>query len=794
MQSSSRGQAIPKGPSNFGAPSSPGRTAGRSPQDSVRRVWNTPKITPLPLDLLACYGGSLGTGKPAWTSPAMMQKTEAAEEVDDFDIDYEARAKSNRRKNLSRAEVVEDLMKSRDVGKLQVAMGEVTPAKLRFNRQLVAACGQCKSIDHVQSLLAAHANPLTCDAHGNVALHVTIFPELVAELIKAEPKAISIRNWDGRTPLEEQCLRLKTENASRFTMLQAWRTAAGANPFFQISPETGRTPYGLLSADERDSLKLAPGWPVIQAAVQISDAVQLTRSLRNLRAKCGEATEGMMQYHLFAEPGPDEHRERVCLVWDAIRILLRASAGCQPESFDLSDKMIEQCQELGRWLLVATRGGKAFGNKNTRAPYLTDYADCVVELQQNSFKGLQKLYNELEDTTAGDWLVSHPPMKEVSGDVELPFGYRLRMDLDLKAQDFEELRAPSWPHDCDLGAALADLEQLNVALPAADIVANAPKEVNANDIQSLFAWLHARWLQAICESVREECFQKIKTWFDAFHPVQAIIPDKCKSHEQVWTKAKYYLETMNKKNVDAKNVDTERAKATPAYFVCDILEIQFVYASAEDIQKVYQNLEALTWAHDRLRLVKTQNLFHERTLTPAGGYRDLKVWIAIETSAGPFVTEVILHLADFYKDRYKMLLPFECFRGTFETEGEQKKQWKRLLEKLRKLREAEDRAEPDRLLEAIEEARNAGCSMARLCKARRNVQKYRSALSWLKREEEIRLGEIESYHQTLLHEKAANKAFNNAPIKISSVADDRITHLQRLQQKMQMLQEERYPS
>lgn len=786
-------------PKGLASPRS-GRKAGASPRNAVRRIWDTPKITPLPRDLLSCYGGSLGTGKPTYTAWKQLSHSPVhAEEEVHVDVHYDARVKEKRRKNLLQKTIVKELIEGKHVGQLQVAFGEITPSRLHEGRELHVACQEGASLEHLRTLLAAGADPLTRDIKGNVPLHNAVSAQHVAELLEIEPKSISFRNWDDRTPLEAQILRLKKARACPNAILQEFLRAAGANIFFKVSKADGRTPWGMLKDADRDKLKLnfELSWDALEEAMEAHKhtAMTLLMSLRALRSKLGDATEGMIQYHLFEEPGPEEQKERLHLAWKAMRVLLRASSGCHPEAQDLSDNMIAQCQEIGRWLLDATQGGKAFQDSDPRGPYITEYADCVSEFQQTSSNLLDKDFWALEKVEAGNWLLTVPPISEICSDVWLPFGYKLRMDLDLRCtnefgekirdEDFEELRAPSWPLDCNLDAALTDLEQFNVQLTADELVSQAPDEV-----RECFAWLHARWLQALCESVREEVFAKVTPLLDAHHPKEAIVPSKVKSFEEVWKRAKIHLNTMTEA-FDFNDRNKVRAQATPAYFVCDILELHYVYESAVDLKTVYESLEALTWKQDGMKLVKTKNGFHRDHHASHGGYRDLKVWLAVHTKAGPFITEIVLHLTDFYEDKHKMLLAFDCVKGIFERKGEPRKTWFRLLATMTKLRQAEARSDPKALSAAIEQARDAGCSQVHLVKAQRSLQQCKSARSWQQRQDELRQEHLQTFHMKQVGVSAAHKAFKDTEIHIQSVATARIAHLERLKQQMEHWQAER---
>lgn len=418
-----------------------------------------------------------------------------------------------------------------------------------------------------------------------------------------------------------------------------------------------------------------------------------------------------------------------------------------------SANMVDQCEELGKWLLVATRGGKAFCEKNPRAPYLTDYADCVTEIQLSSLGSIDQAYENLKNVEAGEWLLTVPPVKECTEEVHLPFGHRLRMDFDLKDSEFDELKAPSWAHECNLCQAMTNLEQLNVGLTADELVSKAP-----GDVKSCFAWLHARWLAALCETVRDDVCSHIRPYFEAYDPIEAIFPSHAKSHEHVWTTACKYLHTMQA-NMDYTNNDLERAKATPAYFVCDILEVEFTYQSPSDLKAVYERISSLTWIDDGIRLVQTANQFHDHHVGSKGeGYRDLKVWLAVYTRAGPFIIEVRLHLAAFHEHHGRTGTAFQCFKGKFENEGEPRKHWFKLVGRIQALREAEAQGDPHLLSEAIEEARTAGCTHDRLCKAMKILQKQKSTRAWQARQDELRAEHQDAFHQKQVAVAAANKA------------------------------------
>lgn len=76
-------------------------------------------------------------------------------------------------------------------------------------------------------------------------------------------------------------------------------------------------------------------------------------------------------------------------------------------------------------------------------------------------------------------------------------------------------------------------------------------------------------------------------------------------------------------------------------------------------------LEAWGDGRCRTRVLRVKNLFH-RDAHSAGGYRDLKMWVSIETPAGPLIAEVQLLLRPAFDEKKWMHLPYEYFRGSLD--------------------------------------------------------------------------------------------------------------------------------
>jgi hypothetical protein len=76
-------------------------------------------------------------------------------------------------------------------------------------------------------------------------------------------------------------------------------------------------------------------------------------------------------------------------------------------------------------------------------------------------------------------------------------------------------------------------------------------------------------------------------------------------------------------------------------------------------------LEAWGDGRCRTRVLRVKNLFH-RDAQSAGGYRDLKMWVSIETPAGPLIAEVQLLLRPAFDEKKWMHLPYEYFRGSLD--------------------------------------------------------------------------------------------------------------------------------
>lgn len=112
----------------------------------------------------------------------------------------------------------------------------------------------------------------------------------------------------------------------------------------------------------------------------------------------------------------------------------------------------------------------------------------------------------------------------------------------------------------------------------------------------------------------------------------------------------------------------------------------------------YTWLQRADWQRHGIQLVRTKNGFHHSLPPPKGGYRDLKAWVLVNThhaTAGgelrddhgracradnPLVLELQVQLADLFKKKPLMHLPYECSRGSYEHDAF-KKGWFDLLKK-----------------------------------------------------------------------------------------------------------------
>eukprot|EP00927_Polykrikos_kofoidii_P022897 TRINITY_DN21239_c0_g3_i1.p1 TRINITY_DN21239_c0_g3~~TRINITY_DN21239_c0_g3_i1.p1 ORF type:complete len:959 (+),score=254.44 TRINITY_DN21239_c0_g3_i1:276-2879(+) len=97
-------------------------------------------------------------------------------------------------------------------------------------------------------------------------------------------------------------------------------------------------------------------------------------------------------------------------------------------------------------------------------------------------------------------------------------------------------------------------------------------------------------------------------------------------------------------------------------FICDISGCSFIAKDAQELKAAYENLIR---PRPKMTCVRVKNGF-AKCLPGQGVYRDLKVWMEMETPEGPLIAEVQLHLKQFYEQKSWTHLPYVVRRGSYD--------------------------------------------------------------------------------------------------------------------------------
>jgi len=292
-------------------------------------------------------------------------------------------------------------------------------------------------------------------------------------------------------------------------------------------------------------------------------------------------------------------------------------------------------------------------------------------------------------------------------------------------------------------------------LTADELLSSAPCEPC-----SCFAWLHARWLLAVYRCMQGE-----------------IALEDVKSLDKLWEKICRVWKVGYFGGGGRLDICDELrcAHATPACTVCDIIGTSLVFTLRLDLRRFYEALSFANWNDHGVALLRTKNGFHRDTRSSLGGFRDLKVWLALQTSLGPLVAKVQLHLEEFYQEKQRMVLFFECAHGSFDCDVKLREHWWHLLQVLERLLDAVKKEDFDRLSEAIADAHGIGYPVMHLCKAKRLLLRLRAEKNQCLQELEVNR---EHSMRIAARGMLAGSPYMCGAPTVSALADKRIAKLQ----------------
>lgn len=223
---------------------------------------------------------------------------------------------------------------------------------------------------------------------------------------------------------------------------------------------------------------------------------------------------------------------------------------------------------------------------------------------------------------------------------------------------------------------------------------SAESQCSANAARMLFAWLYAARQRRLHEIAQPELRNALGALLSDSTVVSLEPPEQARGLSEIWRDAQAYWHMLG------------TVQDKPSDFVCDISKASVVYRTIADMRASYERFAHLDWENHGAVLVRTANGFHGENFDPRGRYRSLVLWLAVNTSVGPLVIQVELHLEECYKRRKAALLLADFSDGVFEP-SHIRDSWKKLIHALSELASARAARRAWRLEAAMDVVREA---------------------------------------------------------------------------------------
>eukprot|EP00927_Polykrikos_kofoidii_P044741 TRINITY_DN38627_c0_g1_i1.p1 TRINITY_DN38627_c0_g1~~TRINITY_DN38627_c0_g1_i1.p1 ORF type:complete len:872 (+),score=174.75 TRINITY_DN38627_c0_g1_i1:143-2758(+) len=542
--------------------------------------------------------------------------------------------------------------------------------------------------------------------------------------ITTDQEMLRKRNKRGESPLESILKRI-TDVAQRKKTVEMFVERA---PSCLYTLSSDGSPVALLL--DRDELKalssVSLDWPTIREVLLGEDAAKIRAGYRTLAKMLSEAAPGLdftdselvwtalLVEHCFGVLSKDDKgqlhhtaasRERLSAVWNALKVLLKATA-----DMTLPLEEWKKLKELTKSLLLATRGPNQ-APFDPREPYRQELVMLIRSLQASMTTKLGKAVVEARDAfpEAAEEVATFPKdelhsIVDVVGPA-LSAPRRLRMDARLTNQPptVAPLPTPSWVveqcmdqsvHKDLSGPKVQDIVELAAGTSCPSVDQNLMKEE-----QLRFARLHAAWLRNFCASKQDlisEVTQRaagidgseegpwdVKGAYTVLEyrarseakGLPRLIEKMCEAISEVFDEEAKKL--LNKEPGTVVNPEHEynegmalRSLLTPACWVCDVNGAEVVVGNFKDLAAIYKAMTALKLDKDKCQVVRTKNAFSKEVtaedVAAKAGYRDLKIFMVLDLKGTNTISEVQLHLKPLHDAKRVMHLPYECVRGSLD--------------------------------------------------------------------------------------------------------------------------------
>mmetsp|Transcript_13413 Transcript_13413/g.23584 ORF Transcript_13413/g.23584 Transcript_13413/m.23584 type:complete len:1058 (+) Transcript_13413:190-3363(+) len=509
------------------------------------------------------------------------------------------------------------------------------------------------------------------DEDGNVPLHAAGDVRLCNEILSQAPDCRTLLNLDGRNPLNEQLVR-HPEGLD----------PAIVNRMLGEDPEERRE---ILLACDKDGICAAmrmepgafaadlPSWEEVYSALCL-DAADMLPALERLG---GKEWPGLIALHCFQDPLKEgEHTpqswKRIGMIWQSLSQLLR---GCMLER--------EECLGAAKALLKATKGPN-LPPIDMRLPYRSELQEMFRKLHEKSGHAIATGYEKLVDEDS-QWLkneVRDSLSEDIIPDKFEEAGLRKRLHMDFRCKSGGHGASPlepDWINETTprLDQVYADLEDVGMlgAVRKKDAVFDMLRLGGMGEIDSfagdqdslLLMRYYGAYMRGLCQGQQETLNTTMQHALGdaAVRGENYFARAEAKAFARIIEKSLVRIEEINQEVVD-QDLDPKLGsdartllRRAPAS-ICDVNGATLVAQTPTELRAMYNELKS------KFRVLRTKNTYSSKADT--GDYRDLKLFIAVDSDIGELVVEVQLILASDYQEKKWMHLPYVFERGDLDWE------------------------------------------------------------------------------------------------------------------------------
>jgi len=508
------------------------------------------------------------------------------------------------------------------------------------------------------------------DEDGNMPIHVARSVACAMPILTTSRETRNLLNTDGRNPLNEQVSR-RLDGVPRdyMQLILGPHEEEARRMLLQPDHEYISAAMRMSDADLRSVMGLIPPWDRVAAALRL----EMTEVIPALRELAGDEWPGLLAFHCFrdvlrAATHTERSWARLGAVWNCMARML---SGC----INREDGALEAAKAM-----LKTTKGPCLPPVDMRLPYRRALEDLMSELHRKSAEVLQSIYDMLTGDAAKwlKWDLKDELSEDLLPDEFTSVGLfpRLRMDYKVGSGSTASPEVtPAWAvstenptldvvyNDLRRVGMLGDVRMKDSAYDMLRLGGMGEVAPLSQDSGSM--WItrcYGAYLRGVCQCQQTSLRAAVQGSMgeDVVLGETLLMRAEAKQFPRIMEKTLQRIEEINHELKDAGIHLGDRAHImlrTSAAFICDINGITMVAETPEELRALYGKLVAT------FRLLRTKNTYLASTSTD---YRDVKLFLGVNTDVGELVVEAQLILAEGFREKRWMHLPYTFIRGDLD--------------------------------------------------------------------------------------------------------------------------------